>query len=354
MAVGFPTKVNYATGDVLSATNMNDLSGTVNLLESAQYAAGKNKIINGDFSIWQRGTSFSSVANGTYTADRWRAGTTGDVVNITRQSFTANDIVALGYGDAQYFLRMQVVSSDGDARVEQRIEDVRTFANQSITVSYWAKASTSTSVDVDIVQNFGSGGSTAVSIVGTAQPITTSWVRYSQTFTIPSISGKTIGTDSYLRIDLKETSASTSISFDFWGVQVEGGVTASPFQTATGTKQGELAACQRYYYRLTPGASGRRFGVGMSASATLSAVLTQFPVSMRTNPTALEQSGTAADYSFAQGSTVLTSNAVPIFSTATTDAAHTTLTCASGGVDGYGGMGRIASATAYLGWSAEL
>lgn len=32
MAAGFPTKANFATGDVLSATNMNDLAGTVNLI----------------------------------------------------------------------------------------------------------------------------------------------------------------------------------------------------------------------------------------------------------------------------------------------------------------------------------
>ena len=71
MAVGFPTYVNYATGDVLSATNMNDLSGTVNLLQSAQYAAGKNKIINGDCNINQR--SFTSTTTGaTYGFDRFK------------------------------------------------------------------------------------------------------------------------------------------------------------------------------------------------------------------------------------------------------------------------------------------
>ena len=72
MAVGFPTKVDFLTGDVLTATNMNDLGGTVNLLTSAyESAAGVNKIINGDFGVWQRGTSFAPGAGQIYTADRF-------------------------------------------------------------------------------------------------------------------------------------------------------------------------------------------------------------------------------------------------------------------------------------------
>jgi hypothetical protein len=82
--------------------------------------------------------------------------------------------------------------------------------------------------------------------------------------------------------------------------------------------------------------------------------LTQLPVSMRVAPTALEQSGTAGDYSFAQGSVVITATGVPAFNTATTENVSTTVTFTTGGVDGYSGVGRATNGTAFLGWSAEL
>ena len=66
----FPSKVNFVTGDVLTATNMNDIGGAINLLDGAQYAAGKNKVINGDFGINQR-VFTSTTTNGAYGFDRF-------------------------------------------------------------------------------------------------------------------------------------------------------------------------------------------------------------------------------------------------------------------------------------------
>jgi hypothetical protein len=79
-------------------------------------------------------------------------------------------------------------------------------------------------------------------------------------------------------------------TFDFWGVQVEAGSVATAFQTATGTIQGELAACQRYYYRQTSiNGFYEAFGFGMSNGTTTAAVIqVNFPATMRTAPTAVE------------------------------------------------------------------
>jgi hypothetical protein len=307
MAIGFPVKANYVTGEVLTATNMNDLSGSVNLLTSAQYAAGKNKIINGDFRFNQRNFS-STTSTLTYGFDRWLYDYSGGTVTYSAQTFTAGTAPVAGY-EAINFARLVSASQSGNgdyAGLSQRIEDVRTFANQTITVSFWAKASTGTpQVGIDIAQVFGSGGSATVlssAVTTKISTISSSWVRYSLSFTIPSISGKTIGTSSYLQLFLW-TSVGTTISgagyaavglqnvtIDFWGVQLEAGSTASSFQTATGTIQGELAACQRYYWNIS--GDNQYVGVGYNQSTTEMNVGTVNPVGMRTNPTLTVATGT--------------------------------------------------------------
>jgi hypothetical protein len=214
--------------------------------------AGKNKFINGDFGIWQRGTS--STTNGVFLADRWyfAADGSGSTNTVSQQTFTPGTAPVAGY-EGTFFWRL-ARSSAGSGNtyniLEQKIEDVRTFAGQTVTLSYWAKAdSARTSGATTLYQNFGSGGSSQVATtISASQSLTTSWTRFTTTFTVPSVSGKTIGTSSYLAIDigLCFNSASTT---DIWGVQVEYGSKATPFETATGTLQGELAACQRYFQK---------------------------------------------------------------------------------------------------------
>jgi hypothetical protein len=288
MAIGFPVKADYATGDVLTAANMNDLSGSVNLLESAQYAAGKNKIINSNFGVWQRGTTFNSATNGNFFADRWTVGRDGtNTVNITQQTFTPGTAPVSGY-EGQFFARASIASTGTLSFLQftQAIEDVRTLAGQTITISFWAKGSATATGLIYIEQNFGSGGSASVETGYPTFSLTTSWTRFSVNITVPSISGKTVGTSSLLRIFIRSGLTANSSTFDLWGVQVEAGSVASDFQTATGTIQGELAACQRYYWRPSGQSNYAYYAGGVAEGGTVASILLPTPVNLRSPSTA--------------------------------------------------------------------
>jgi hypothetical protein len=269
-----------------------DSSTSTGLRYNSNFAAGKNAFINGAFNVWQRGTSFTNPAP-SYTADRFNIDYNSGTVNcvVSQQAFTPGTAPAAGY-EAQYFLRISQSAATASKfiYIGQRIEDVRTFAGQTITFSFWAKANASKTLTTRAVQVFGSGGSSAVGISGAANSITTSWARYTNTIAIPSISGKTVGTGSYLTLDFNFDSNAIQ-DIDTWGWQVESGSVATAFQTATGTLQGELAACQRYYLQI---ATGNTVPISLVwyDSATLIRGLYQMPVVMRTNPTLVQTTGT--------------------------------------------------------------
>jgi hypothetical protein len=147
----------------------------------------------------------------------------------------------------------------------------------------------------------------------------------------------------------------SSLSVYVGDCQLEVGSVPSAFSRAGGTIQGELALCQRYYYRTTPAAIYTTFSSGWSTASTQFLVVTPLPVIMRTVPTALEQTGTAANYGVFQGSSGVTCSAIPAFYHATTSTILSSFTVASGLTVGQGGVGRTDNSTAgYLGWSAEL
>jgi hypothetical protein len=296
MAIGFPVKDNYVTGEVLTAANMNDLSGTLNTLAGAEYAAGKNKIINGDFGIWQRGTTFNP-GNGAFTADRFTAVQQGTgTATTSQQTFTPGTAPVSGYESA-YFLRMANASGTTYCELSQKIEDVRVFAASTVTFSFWAKATSSITMQLLARQSFGTGGSTQVDTTGSTAVLTSSWARYSITITLPSISGKTIGSGSSLGLFLYSTAGTVaSNTVDTWGWQLELGSTATAFQTATGTIQGELAACQRYYYRFGGENTYTSMGIGMAYSSTNGYAYVQHPVTMRTAPSTTVEFGNLAVY----------------------------------------------------------
>jgi hypothetical protein len=296
-----------------TATTQQNSGGTLN-----PFAAGKNKIINGDCFHNQR--NFSSQALTTETAvfivDRiYGTNIISGSSTFSVQQFTLGSAPSAGY-EAKQFVR--VVSTGQSNSLSgtlfgQTIEDVRTFAGQTITVSFWAKAGSGTpNLSIEMVQSFGTGGSPSgvIEAAGGAQKfaISTSWTRYSKTITLPSVAGKTLGTNnnSYLALniwasagtDFNSRTSSLGIqsnTFDIWGLQVEAGSVATPFTTATGTIQGELAACQRYAFQIN-GSDGNLgaatiIGLGCNNTTTQFRCPIRFPVKMRKIPSLTSANG---------------------------------------------------------------
>jgi hypothetical protein len=324
--------------------------------------AGKNKIINGDFGIWQRGTTFTNPAAAAYLADRIRYSTSTALptsISISQQTFTPGTAPVAGY-ESQYFFRsvLTTVGSTTAIFFTNMVEDVRTLAGQTATFSFWAKSdSNRTQPAPTIEQQFGSGGSSAVDTTLTTFNTTTSWQRFSFTLTLPSISGKTIGTGNHLRVRILQNITNGN-TLDIWGLQLEAGAKATPFQTASGGSiQGELAMCQRYYFRYTSDLGFRILGTGQCFGTTTGAIAFKYPVTMRTRPTALEQTGTASNYAVLNSTGSATAcSAVPTYDAATTtEFGWVGFTVASGLTAG-NATALLSNnlANVHLGWSAEL
>jgi hypothetical protein len=267
-------------------TRARDVADTQDNLGGAvpPFLAGKNKIINADCFYNQRGFSSQTLTTetGIFLVDRFSGvHVISGSSTFSVQQFALGTAPVAGY-EAKQFMRVVTTGQDNGFTgtiFGQAIEDVRTFANQTVTISFWAKAASGTpSVSFEFRQGFGTGGSPSdtVEAAGGAQKfaISTSWTRYSKTITLPSIAGKTLGTNNNSRLECNiwvsagagfnartNSLGIQSNTFDIWGLQVEAGSVATPFATATGTLATELTACKRYFRKtydinVTPGTSG--------------------------------------------------------------------------------------------------
>jgi hypothetical protein len=334
------------SGDVTVSFDQTNFGG-------GQWAAGKNKIINSDFGVWARGTSFSNPS-GTYTADRWLVAISGGSGGTaSQQTFTPGTAPVSGYESPFY---MRLASNAGATYLEltQRVEDVRTFAGRTVTLSFWAKATTSVTFTPLFRQSFGSGGSANVDTSGTAQAISSaSWTRYSVSVTLPSLTGKTIGTSNYLGVFLFSSAGTTaSNTVEFWGVQLESGV-LTPFQTASGgSPQAELAMCQRYYWRTTSnGTAATAIGQLASASSTTTVSCPlKCPVTMRVTPTSVDFSNLAV---LDVGASRINVTAVAL-DNPSPDIASVSLTSSGLTTQRTYVLYNQSAATGYIGFSAEL
>jgi hypothetical protein len=255
MAVlGFPPSPSPVTEAQLAAAG-----DTRYLRQISERGSFRNKIINGNFDIWQRGTS---IASSGYLADRWRIYNTGASLNLqSRQGFTPGQ--ADVPGGPRYFHRLDWAGTANTSSVylltDQYVEDVEALAGKTVTLSFWAKASTARTLGLSSTQIFGTGGSDAVQThIGTVN-LTPAWQKFTLTFDSPSVAGKTLGppetsstsirfwwsaSSDYVASSGSGVTTAAGI-FDIAQVQLEEGPVATPFeQRPIGL---ELSLCQRYY-----------------------------------------------------------------------------------------------------------
>mgnify|MGYP000665672486 CR=1 FL=1 len=353
----------------------NDASFTSELgptVDALDIAGNVNFIINGAFEINQRNFS-STTTTSQFGFDRWFMGGSGGTITYSAQTLSPGTIPTAYESSNSARIVSSGQSGVGDwAALSQRIENVRTLAGQTVTVSFWAKAASGTpNVGITFEQEPGAGGSANTVTSATVKAITNSWARYSFTVTLPTLSGKTVTADSYVQLYIF-TSAGTTLSglgypavgvqnatIDFWGVQVQAGSKATNFHRAAPTLQGELAACQRYYYR-SIGDSGVYTGHGTGlisgyAGGIYSYFLIPMPVTMRVAPTSIDSSAYGT-FTVSDGVNVSTNTALPALSTNNSSRNNAFITATHGGLTSYRPAWFQANNTtsSYIGFVAEL
>ena len=263
-----------------------------------QTGVSLNCSVNGGMDIWQRGTSTTGIGTAkTFLADRWYANSANAATTF---AYTQSTTVPTGF---QFATKIQRTAGNTGTNVIYFQQDIETkdsipLAGQTVTISLYARAganfsSASNALSVNLVSGTGTdqsqyfafltGQATVAS--GTAT-LTTSYQRFTFTGTVSS-SATQLG----ISINYTPTgTAGADDSFFVTGVQVERGSVATTFKRTGGSIQGELAACQRYYYRSGGSATYEVFGWGIAASTTALYIQTKAPVTMRIAPTSVEYS----------------------------------------------------------------
>lgn len=294
----------------------------------------KNKIINGNFDIWQwqkrvfldgsqaitttYDTSITDTNNGLtmkYLADRigFFAGTAASGPTIPSATFSKLNIplsaienvdplsgIKPTYG-GRITLGTRATVVAFPTTVGQRIENVKSLAGKTVTFSFYARSNNTglSSVDVSYTQCYkasetplSNGYLTSPSVVVDSVGITNDWQRYAVTFTLPEISQVLWNSlwsgndedavwDSFTQIGIEIPGAFGRI-LDIAGLQLEEGTAATKFEKRhIGT---ELALCQRYYE------IGNRLQTQIATTGT-NTTYNSFKVTKRKIPTMLTSSG---------------------------------------------------------------
>lgn len=210
----------------------------------------RNLIINGAMQVAQRGTSQTAASYGSL--DRFSYNLSGGAGTMSQQT------LALGSEQrgSKHFLRIACTTGNDNHGFFQRIEDARSVSTSIHTLSFDAKGTNPNggTFTIKVDQDFGSGGSPSADVTLALQTftVTSSFQTFDFQFDIPSLSGKTLGSDnnSHVKILISQgaDTSTNAWTLDITNIQFEIGEQATPFEHRT--YGDELARCQRYYEKI--------------------------------------------------------------------------------------------------------
>jgi hypothetical protein len=342
VGIANPQRALEVAGDLV-------VSGTIS--GGAGMGSFRNRIINGDMRIAQRGTSFtiSGVNSNYYYLDRWTTYATGTFI-FSQQTLTASDTpYQVGFTNS---LRMTGTGTSTAYEIMQFIEgynivDLRwgTSFGAPITVSFWLRSLCTAGTVIAVTLRTSTGSYAYNSPITITNPST--WQYYTVTVPPPpngttgigltngvgfaldigsyaATAGQAPTPNAWLASNYTTIAGTTNILatsgnyIELTGVQLEKGTLASPFEFRPYAQ--ELALCQRYYTKFTTSA-GLYCPIGTTQVVTsaIAQFVLSLPVPMRTNPITLETSAGSATWgnTITQGTNVHTTNDVYMYSAAT-------------------------------------
>lgn len=311
----------------------------------------RNRIHNGNMAVAQRGTASQTFTAGgalAYTVDRWYGYCTG--ANVTGIQVANTGTAASPSAYAYQFTGAASVTAIGFG---QRIEAANCYDLAGTTATLSVNLSNSllstvtwTAYYANTTDTFGTLASPTVTQIATGTfSVSSTLTNYNVQIAIPSAA--TTGIQIVFSVG-----AQISGTWIIGNVQLEAGTSATPYERIPYYEQ--LANCQRYYYRIYSPSTANPFGAGYNTSTTVARIFINFPITMRTTPSALEQSGTAGNYGVQNLVTTTACTSVPAFVAATTAGATISMTTTTAMTAGNGVVGVGAATTAYLGWSVDL
>jgi len=341
ITVSRPLSGSGASLTSLPAANLTGTLPAINGSSLTGISAQKNVIINGNFDIWQRGTSFAAAADATNTADRWQYQKSGVMVHTISRDTDVPTVAESGIL-SQYSLKIDCTTIDASIAASERcwlryhVEgyDWSKIAQRAFTLSFWHKHTKTGTYCV----GFRNNGGDRTYVTEYTQTTTDTWEKatinisaspsggtwdYTNGIGLMLNWGLATGSTFHATGDVWNSSNdfgtsnqvnacdSTSNNFRIAQVQLEVGSVATDFEIRDHVT--ELAMCQRYFCKsynidVAPGASGTVGNYKFDSDGHTSSDYTarhhlQFPVSMRTTPTmvAYDTNGTSGTCTMESG-----------------------------------------------------